>query len=317
MRYLALILLFFLSFSLANESFKTQLITTKNQATLTYQTVEKSQKAILYIHGFNDYFFNEAFAEQFLDHGYSFYAIDLHNYGRNLNANSQPFYFENINEFDDEITSAIDFIKKQGATNITLYGYSQGGLIASLYTNKFKNVNQLILDSAFFDFAFSSFLETYILPVVSFIGEYFPTFKIDSSSPNIFGQTLHKDFNGEWDFDLKKKYTITNAPIYLGWIHAIYKAQQQLQQGLDLQIPVLSLYSDKSHTEKENVAFHHISDLVLDVKDIQNYSKKLNKDEQLTTLAVIPNGMHGVTFSKIEVRTKAYETIFKWLDAQN
>lgn len=315
-------ILFFLLFTstllFSNTPFQEHKIEVSNdEATLTYQTVKSSNKAILYIHGFNDYFFNTQFAQKFLDQDYSFYALDLHGYGRSLTSKEKVFSFKDIQEFDDEITQAIDFIKSQGQNNITLYGYSQGGLIATLYANKYRNIDQLILDSAFFDFAFSPFLESYVLPLVSSLGEYFPHLYLPSSAKNVFGQTLHKDFNGEWDFDMNLKYTTTNAPIYFEWIHAIYSAQQELQAGLDLQIPVLSLYSDKSHSEQSDVKYHHISDLVLDVKDIETYSKKLNRDASLSTLVAIKDGMHGVTFSQKRVREEAYKVIFSWLQTQN
>ncbi|RXJ57928.1 alpha/beta hydrolase [Candidatus Marinarcus aquaticus] len=315
-------ILFFLLFTstllFSNAQFQEHKIDVSNyEATLTYQTVKSSKKAILYIHGFNDYFFNTQFAQKFLDQGYAFYALDLHGYGRNLKSKERVFSFKDIQEFDDEITQAITFIKNQGHTNITLYGYSQGGLIATLYANKYRNIDQLILDSAFFDFAFSPFLESYVLPLVAKVGKYFPNLFLPSSAPNVFGQTLHKDFNGEWDFDMNLKYTTTNAPIYFEWIHAIYSAQQQLHAGLDLQIPVLSLYSDKSYNEQSDVKYHHISDLVLDVNDIETYSKKLNQDASLTTLTPIKDGMHGVTFSKPKVRQEAYRVIFNWLQTQN
>lgn len=318
MKNILFFLLFTTSLLFSNSQFKEQKIKVSNyEATLTYQTLKGSNKAILYLHGFNDYFFNTQFSQKFLEHGYSFYALDLHGYGRSMKSKEKVFSFNNIQEFDEELTHTIDFIKSQGQDNITLYGYSQGGLIATLYANKYRNIDQLILDSAFFDFAFSPFLESYVLPLVASLGEYFPNLYLPSSAKNVFGQTLHKDFNGEWDFDINLKYTTTNAPIYLEWIHAIYSAQQELQVGLDLQIPVLSLYSDKSHTEQSDVKYHHISDLVLDVNDIEYYSYKLNINQELTTLCSIKDAMHGVTFSQKRVREEAYKVIFNWLQTQN
>ena len=43
---------------------------------------QKSNKAVLYIHGYSDYFFQEEYAEQFTKRGINFYALDLRKYGR-------------------------------------------------------------------------------------------------------------------------------------------------------------------------------------------------------------------------------------------
>lgn len=317
MHYIFLMILFFNT--LWASDFKTiPLQTPQYQATLIYKLVPHSQKAVLYIHGFNDYFFNSEFAEKFTQQGYSFFAIDLHNHGRNLSSESKPYYFKNIHEFDEELSMAISIIKHDFDTsNITLYGYSQGGLVAALYANKYRNVNQLILDSSFFDFNFNPWIEKLILPLVAYMGQFFPEFKISSTQANVFGQSLHKDFYGEWNFDITLKSIRTNAPIYLGWIHAVYEAQKELQKGLDLNIPVLNLYSNRSNPEnfQNNALFE--SDIVLDVNDIAQFGKTLNANPNLTTNMVIENAMHGVTLSTLHVRTYAYDSIFNWLNIIN
>ncbi|MBQ3555632.1 MAG: alpha/beta hydrolase, partial [Bacteroidales bacterium] len=38
---------------------------------------QKSKKALLYVHGFNDYFFQAEMADRFNAEGYNFYAVDL------------------------------------------------------------------------------------------------------------------------------------------------------------------------------------------------------------------------------------------------
>ncbi len=311
--------LLFLFSSLFALEFETQKLKTKEyEATLIYKTLPYSSKAVVYIHGFNDYFFNEELALKFLEQGYSFFAIDLHNYGRNLKPDSKPYYFTNIEEFDEEISLALSLVRKTfQIENITLYGYSQGALIATLYTNRHHNVDQLILDSAFFDFYFDSWVEEFALPAVSYIGKFFPSFKIDSDEPNIFAQTLHKNYEGEWEFDLTLKSTITNAPVYLGWIHAIYEAQKIIHQKINLDIPVLSLYSNASYHENSPKELLFKGDIVLDVEDIQKFSNNLNDNPKLTTHKIIEKAMHGVTLSQPSVRQKAYKEIFTWLSITN
>ena len=41
------------------------------------EAAHPTTKAILYVHGFNDYFFQKSLAEHFNDAGFNFYAVDL------------------------------------------------------------------------------------------------------------------------------------------------------------------------------------------------------------------------------------------------
>ncbi len=83
--------------------------------------------------------------------------------------------------------------------------------------------------------------------------------------------------------------------------------------GLDIKIPSLILSSDKSSDEQLNPKYHHSSDIVLDVNEMQKFSLKLSKNKNLITNIIIPNAMHGVLISPTRTRFKAYDEIFKWL----
>jgi alpha-beta hydrolase superfamily lysophospholipase len=54
-------------------------------ATLVKRAAESpTRRAVLYLHGFSDYFFHVHVAELFNELGYDFYALDLRKYGRSL-----------------------------------------------------------------------------------------------------------------------------------------------------------------------------------------------------------------------------------------
>jgi len=54
-------------------------------ATLIEKKTEKpSKKAMLYLHGFNDYFFQDHFADWANKLGFNFYALELRKYGRSI-----------------------------------------------------------------------------------------------------------------------------------------------------------------------------------------------------------------------------------------
>ena len=145
------------------------------------------------------------------------------------------------------------------------------------------------------------------------MGSFFPELKIQSDEPNLFGQSIHKDFSGEWDIDLELKAITKNAPVYLGWLNAVNKAQNRLEKGLDIKVPSLVLSSDISTSEQANPKYHHSTDTVLDIEEIQTLAKKLSVDQSLITAIKIPKAMHGVLISPLKVREKGYETIFNWL----
>ena len=49
-----------------------------------------TRRAVLYLHGFVDYFFQTHLAEFFTDRGFDFYALDLRKYGRSLLPHQTP-----------------------------------------------------------------------------------------------------------------------------------------------------------------------------------------------------------------------------------
>ena len=67
------------------------------------KAAQATKKAVLYIHGFSDYFFQTEMAEQFNQHGYDFYALDLRKYGRSKLPHQKFYYVLDLREYDAEI----------------------------------------------------------------------------------------------------------------------------------------------------------------------------------------------------------------------
>ena len=55
-------------------------------------------RAVLYLHGYVDYFFQTHMARWFVARGWSFYALDLRKYGRSLEAGQTPYYCRDLHE---------------------------------------------------------------------------------------------------------------------------------------------------------------------------------------------------------------------------
>ncbi|MDO5571592.1 MAG: alpha/beta hydrolase [Bacteroidales bacterium] len=274
----------------------------------------ESKTALLYVHGYNDYFFQKQMAQKIDSAGYNFYAVDLRKFGRSLDTNLQyPFNVRSINEYFADIDSAINIIRNEGNEKIILMGHSTGGLITSLYVNANKNnlkIDALILNSPFLDMNLGWFKENILIPIVSFLGKWFPNIKIPQGSSSAYAESLLKEYNGEWNYNTDWKYIISPS-VTAGWIRAIHLGQNLIQKGLDIPIPVLVMFSDKSvYGDKWNDDFNN-GDSVLDVDDIEKYGKKLGKN---VTEVVVPDGLHDLALSNFKARNLFYSTIFAFLD---
>ncbi|MEP1151328.1 MAG: alpha/beta hydrolase [Balneola sp.] len=272
----------------------------------------KGRKSVLYIHGFNDYFFHPHLAEGFHDHEYNFFALDLRKYGRSLLPHQHPNYCKDISEYYEEITESLSIIKKENDSEIIVLGHSTGGLIASMYSNfgdRSDLISALLLNSPFFDFNISETerkINLFFARIISLIMPYANKSKPLSS---LYNRSLLKDHYGEWDFNLNWKPE-KGFPAYFKWLLAIHSAQEKIRSSSNISIPVLIMHSNSSSIPKKWSPDILGMDIVLNVEHIKETGKKLGK--KVTFLAV-ENAMHDIFLSKKEVREKAFNEMINWL----
>jgi len=273
-----------------------------------------NRPAVLYLHGFIDYFFHPHVADAFLTKGYDFYALELRKCGNSLLPHQHPNYCRNVEEYFEELDIAIRLIYKKSNTPITLLGHSTGGLIASLYLNTGKErnlVNKLILNSPFLEFNIQSKTARFLGKVIAGpISKLFPYAKINNAVNPIYPISLHKDYEGEWNFNLKFK-PIEGFPAYYSWIHAIDIAQKKLRETSEIQVPILLLHSSKSFIPKKITPEVHLADIVLDIKDIITFGPSLGR---FVILKQIENAKHDIFLSQKEVRENVFRIMFDWLN---
>jgi alpha-beta hydrolase superfamily lysophospholipase len=247
---------------------------------------------VLYVHGFVDYFFQRHMAERFAAEGYEFYALDLRKHGRSLLAHQHPCFCKDLGEYFPDITRALETI----GSPVLLAGHSTGGLICSLYASAGPLKNQLRalwLNSPFFDWRGKS-ARRLELRIAAFLGAYFPFYSRPSVQP-AYVHSLHRNWEGEWDFDLTLK-PLNGFPASFGWVRAIFAGHARVHAGLDLQIPVLSMYSDWS-------------DIVLDWRTAARWSRTLGKD---ISALQFPGGLHDLVLSRREIRNEVFSQLFAW-----
>lgn len=272
-------------------------------------------KGVLYVHGFNDYFFNAEMGDRFVDSCYNFYAVDLRKYGRSIMEGQEMFQVHNMNEYFPDIDSAIVQMKRDGVKEIVLMGHSTGGLITSLYMNNHpdKSIKVLILNSPFLDWNQSKFQEKFAIPLLDTFGGMFPNKKIPQGGGNLYARSLLKKYGGDWDYNTDWKLEVSPA-VDVSWIKAIDEGQFILQNDSHIDVPILLMHSDASYKKGSPADAYRYSDAVLDVDDISSYGRELGI---IVTEITVKGGLHDLVLSRKEVKDALYDFMFSWLDRQN
>lgn len=273
--------------------------------------------AVLYVHGYNDYFFQEKMAEKFIAEGFNFYAVDLRKYGRSIRPGQYEYEARDISEYYADIDSAMVVIEREGNENIVLMGHSTGGLVTSMYCHSKGDslrVDALILNSPFFEWNFNAFYRNILIPLVASIGKYHPDKSLpDAKSISAYAMSLLKEYEGEWDYNKEWKKLMSRGERF-GWIRAIDEAHKVVHKEMHLTIPVLLLHSDKSVDDAEWTPAYRCGDAVLNVEHIAKYGSRIGCD---VTAVTITDGLHDLVLSRYDVREEVYKTIFNWIESQH
>lgn len=269
-------------------------------------------RAVLYIHGFVDYFFQAHMAEAYNARGYDFYALDLRRYGRSLRPHQRPNFCKDLREYYAEIDRAIELIGAAGHGWLLLNGHSTGGLIGALYADegaRRQRIDALFLNSPFVDLNATP-AQRAQAAVVAPLGALVPYLPLGGVVSPLYAQSVHKSQRGEWSFDLRWK-PIEGHPAYAGWLRAITMGQRRLQAGLKIACPTLLMHSARSYVGKAWCDEFTRADCVLDVAHMRRYGPGLGSD---VTLVAIEGGLHDLVLSAPPVRERVFAELFTWLE---
>ncbi|WP_448762183.1 alpha/beta hydrolase [Acinetobacter tandoii] len=273
---------------------------------------QATTKAILYIHGFIDYFFQTEMADQFNQQGFDFYALDLRKYGRSRLGHQQLYNVRDLSEYDAEINKALEIIQAEGHDAVLLSGHSTGGLICTLFAAHHPQhslIKGLWANSPFYDFNMSEFEKNKALPQLSKLGRLLPNLTIPSGLNKWYVPSLHCHYHGEWNFNLEWKQP-SYKMVKLSFVRAIYEAQKEIHAGVTLTIPTLVMHSHQTTNPKKWGIEAQTSDVILNVNDIQKYAEKMIGDISIQT---IENGLHDLVLSAPKVREQVYQNLFTWI----
>ena len=285
------------------------------EATLvTLHAALPTRRAVLYLHGYVDYFFQTHLAEFFAERGYDFYALDLRKHGRSLLPHQSPNLCLDISDYYPDLDAALKIIREEeGHDTVLLMGHSTGGLIAALYAHEVRGkgrIQGLFLNSPFLEFNEPWLVRRGFSPIVRLLGRLAPTAGIGKELGTVYGSTIHMDYQGEWRYDLQWK-PLNGFKIYAGWVRAISRAHRKAQRGLAIDVPVLLAASARSYRGKLSEAAHH-ADAVLNVADMVRYAHKLGSE---VSVIQIDGGLHDLTLSAPAVRQTLFNELGDWLDS--
>lgn len=272
-----------------------------------------TKKGYLYVHGFNDYFFQKEMGERFVDSGFHFYAVDLRRYGRSWQPWQYPFNVRKQSEYFADIDSALAQMRRDGITDITLSGHSTGGLtVAYMGAMKGKNigVDRIVTDSPFLEWNFSPFMRNVGAPVIQFLGKIFKNAKIKQGKCDGYAYSLLKEYDGEWTYNTDWKM-IYSPPVTYSWVGAINGAQSQMmRKAKNIAVPILVMHSSRKIEGCNYTPAFKTGDAVLDPFLLQKRGEKLGTIREVCT---IDSGIHDLILSPLPAREAAYDSIFSFI----
>lgn len=288
-----------------------------------------SDRVVLAVHGFTDYFFNTQLVEHFAARGYRCYGLDLHKCGRSRRPGQTPHFTTDLSRYDRELERALAIIAAENpeavraapsgpGARVLVYGHSTGGLVVALWLDRVRRrgdtaalgLSGLVLNSPFLDLNGPTILRTRATATaLGAVSRVRKTRVVRSAGTGGYGLTLHRDYHGEFDYNLQWK-PLGGFPVTVGWIHAIRRGQARLHRGLDVGVPNLVLRSDHSVAETAGTDVMQRGDAVLDVNHIARWAGCLGNRQ---TIVPVVDAKHDVFLSLAGPRAAAYRELDRWL----
>ncbi len=303
----------------------------------------RHERAVLYLHGRNDFFFQTHLADALLTAGYEFYALDLRACGRAGVDHPSPHDVRDLRVHDEEITEALRIIRTEHAHSgdVVLNGHSTGGLLAAIWAADHPgSVEAVVLNSPWLQLNSSGLARSYGSAYVDLISRRDPEKIIDDPAQararkrarraadaatavpvdadpgpigeDLYVRSLHRHWGGEWDWDLRLKPS-PSFPVRAGFLAGIRRLQREVRHGLGLRIPVLVCCSTTTGGPGTDAREARRSDVVLSVEQIVERAGFLGSD---VTIRQIPNGVHDLALSSSPAREEYLTTVTEWLTAR-
>lgn len=275
-------------------------------ATIVRRGAPVSGRAVLYVHGWNDYFFQTHLADAMHDLGHDFYALDLRRYGRSLRPGLLAGYIADLADYFVELDAAVDIVRAEGHDEIVLMGHSTGGLTSALFAHERPGTfTGLILNAPWLE----TYGNTLLRPAVTAARAVAPTTVLPLGDSGFYRRSVAASEDGEWTYNLNLK----GDPAFrarFGWLAAITNGHARVAEGLHVDCPVLVAISERSFFSRVWGEEQQLADIVLDVELIAARAPKLGNS---VTIIRVPDAMHDLTLSSERVRAVVFEEFGRFI----
>jgi alpha-beta hydrolase superfamily lysophospholipase len=269
--------------------------------------------AVLYVHGWADYFFQRHLADFYEEQGIRFYAVDLRRHGRSLLPHQHPDTCRSLDEYLADLDAAIDvLVEQEGVRWLLVNGHSTGGLTAALHAHRGRHrgdVKAVFLNSPWLGFRNVRGIQGRGIPVLGALGRFLPDAEAPSTDTT-YAECIHVSAHGEWDFDLAWK-PMAGFPLRWAWIRAIREGHAEVAKGLSIEAPVLLLHSSRSLAPKGWSEEAMRADVVLEIQDMLDHGPGLGRR---VDIEAVDDGMHDLVLSIPEARADTFRRLAAWLD---
>lgn len=268
---------------------------------------------LLYVHGWNDYFFQAHLADFWEDLGVRFHALDLRKYGRSIRDGQTLNYVADLGTYDEDIAAALTAIGHGlGASNsrrLLLMGHSTGGLILSLWAS--RNPGRavgLVLNAPWLELQTREAGRRVLEPGVRAAAALNPRGPVVYYDKGLYSRAISAEYDGEWTYDTHWRSDHGRRPTP-AWMAAIFRGHDQVAHGLAIDAPVLVLLSAKSSSPSRWTEETQRTDTVLDVIGVARRVPNLGP---VTTLVWVDGALHDVTLSAAPVRDVVWRETARW-----
>ncbi len=282
---------------------------------------------VLYVHGWNDYFFQTHLARFYTERGARFFALDLRKYGRSLREGQTPGYVDQLSDYDDEINQSINIIRQldthvspswwrrreRRARRLLLLGHSTGGLVLSLWADRHRGVaDGLLLNSPWLELQLSSVARKALAPVVGIRAKFSPhEIALPQIDLGFYWQALQESCDEAEFSGINREWRLEKSPqVRTGWLSTILEGHRTINAGVDVGAPVCVLLSARSTFALNWVDSMVSSDTVIEVDGVARSALKLGSS---VTVERIEGALHDVFLSRSEARTQAFARMEHWL----
>lgn len=276
-------------------------------------------RAVLYLHGFSDYFLHAELARALHAQGWAFFALDLHKYGRSLRPGQTPGFTTSLDDYDADLEAALSAIQQRlderaavpVPVDLVLMAHSMGGLIATLWAHRNPGrIAALVLNSPWLDLQGSALLRTAAQGILDTVSRRRPKARIPLPELGFYFRNISDSRDGEWPIDPAWRPE-AGFPVRVGWLRAVLAGHAVLAEGVSIAVPVLVVCSRASTISATwSEAMRH-TDSILDVTSMVHRAAELGDD---VTLRRLPGALHDVFLSEPTVRREGTAAVLGWLE---